>query len=170
MKNISRITILGLVMLVCVGWLLNCKGVSSVNANSQETDTYLQKISYSDWIVAPKGVNTRLFDLPVKSFEYKNLNLSPQKIEEGELFVYIKLDGGQIRTLPFTQENKNLRFDYTVPQTQTLRLVTISMDGTPQEEPSFKFRYVLVPKELTSKMKINMLSYDSVQESLSLPE
>ena len=136
----------------------------------QKQTLIYKKIVYSDWVVAPKGIDTRLFDLPVKSFKYKNSNLSPQKIEEGELFVYIKFDNGQIRTLPFTEENRNLRFDYTVPQAQTLRLVTISMNGTPQEDPSFEFRYVLVPNELASKMKINMLNYDSVKESLSLPE
>ena len=170
MKNISRITIIGLLMLMAVSWLLNCKGVGSVNATSIDTQPFLQKVAYSDWIEAQNGKSTRLFDLPARFFEYKNAQLSPQKLEESDMFVYIQLENQSIKTLPFTTEDTNLRFDYTVPQTYTLNLATISMNGSTTKPQPFKFRYILVPKELSSKIKINLLDYASVKAALSLPE
>lgn len=169
MRNLSRITLLGLLLLICFGWLLNCKGVGSVKAISLDSQPYLQKIAYSDWIEAKKWTASRVFDLPARSFEYRNAQLSPKKIEEGELFVYVKIND-EIKTLPYTDTDQSLRFDYTIPSDYALQFVAISMNEKPKENKNYELRYVIIPKELPSKIKVDMRNYASVREAFGLLE
>ncbi len=170
MKNLSRITVFSILILICISWLLNCKGGGDVNAISPDSHPILQKVAYSSWISPSRWTSSRLFDLPTRTFEYQNTQLNFQKMEESELYVYTRLEDGRVHTLPFTEEQNNVRFDYTMSGGSTLHIVAISMNGLPQTPDKYQFRYVVIPKELTSKIKIDMLSYSNVKDIFSLPE
>lgn len=173
MKNLSRLTLIGIMMLICAGWLINCKGTGSVNAIGPETQTYLRDVVYSDWIDADRWVNTRIFDLPALSYELKNDKLTYQKLDNSEIYVYSKTDGSdKVRSLPYTDTSteNDIRFDYTIAREQTLRLVSIGLNGTLSHAQPASYRYVVVPKILPSKMSLNMNDYAAVQNALGLPE
>jgi hypothetical protein len=173
MKTLSSVTLIGILMLTCIGWLVNCKGTGSVNAIGPETQTYLRDVVYSDWIGTDRWVNTRIFDLPARSFELSNEKLTTQKLENSEIYVYSKIgNSDDIRLLPYTDSSTDnyVRFDYTSPREQTLRLVSIGLNGTLNSPQPSSFRYVVVPKILPSKMSLNMNDYAAVQNALGLPE
>jgi hypothetical protein len=173
MKNLSRLTLIGIIMLICAGWLINCKGTGSVNAIGPETQTYLRDVVYSDWINTDRWVNTRIFDLPARSFELSNEKLTTLKLENSEIYVYSKMgNSDKIHTLPYTDTSteNDTRFDYTIAREQTLRLVSIGLNGTLSPSQPASYRYVVVPKILPSKMSLNMNDYAAVQNALGLPE
>ncbi len=173
MKTLSRLTLIGAFMLVCAGWLINCKGTGSVNAIGLETQPYLKEVIYSDWINTDRWVNTRIFDLPARSFELSNEKLTTQKLENSEIYIYSKVgESDSVHLLPYTDTSteNDVRFDYTNPREQTLRLVSIGLNGTLNAPQPSSFRYVVVPKILPSKMSLNMTDYTAVENALGLPE
>jgi hypothetical protein len=173
MKEFSKLTLIGVFILICAGWLINCKGTGSVNAIGPDTQPYLRGVVYSGWISTDRWVNTRIFDLPARSFELKNEKLTDIKLENSDLYVYTKTsDSEHIRALPYTDSSteNDIRFDYNIPRDQTLRLVSIGLNGTLNASHLSSFRYVVVPKILPLKMALNMADYAAVQNALGLPE
>ena len=66
--------------------------------------------------------------------------------------------------------NAELRFDYTIPQSSTLRIVMIGLKGKFSPIGEHKYRYVLIPNSLVKKSLINMGDYETVKEAFHLED
>jgi hypothetical protein len=66
--------------------------------------------------------------------------------------------------------NTELRFDYTIPKTSTLRIVMIGLKGQFSPIGKQKYRYVLIPNSLVKKSLINMGDYETVKAAFHLED
>ena len=158
------------ILMVCLGWLLNCTAFESRELPRPLATMNTRDVVYSDWIRTDEWVSTSLFGLPARACDLAQSRLTATNLENGQLYVYTKFND-EIKSLPFTvgSEENELRFDYSITQNTTLRLVEIGLRGSlkPATTPQV-FRYVLIPNQLASKSKIDMSDYESVQAVFSL--
>lgn len=169
MMRFYKLGISGSVIVVCLGWLLNCAALKSADSPTPIAAIDARNVVYSDWITTNQWVSTRIFGLPARACELRQAQLTAQNLENGQLYVYTKIEG-EIKSLPFTVNSPDceLRFDYTVPPNAILKLVEISLKGTLKPLDNQSFRYILIPHQLVNKMRINMSDYKAVQEALGL--
>jgi hypothetical protein len=171
MSKLYKLGISGSVVLICLGWLLNCAALRSADSPAPVPTLNTREVIYSDWIAADHWVKTSVFGLPARAQELTQSRLTPTQLENGQLYVYTKLND-EVRTLPFTlnKTDTELRFDYTVLPNAHLRLVEISLKGLLQPVKNQKFRYVLIPNQLINQTPINMDDYSAVQAALGLTD
>ncbi len=154
-----------------MGWILNCTGTAETQPNPQFANFSAPDVLTSEWVSADQWVATSVFGLPARACEINQSGLTNKVLEKGQLYVYSKI-GEAIRPLPFTinTPNNEVRFDYTVPKSSRLRIVTIGLKGkfTPAEVQ--KYRYVLIPNSLVSKIPVNMGNYDEVKMAFHLQD
>ena len=169
MAKLYKFGISGSVILVCLGWLLNCAALKSADSPTPVVAINPREVIYSDWIPANYWVNTTIFGLPARACELNQTRLTPQKLENGKLYVYTKLEK-EVKSLPFTLKSNDceLRFDYIVPPNATLKLVEISIKGSLKPLDNQQFRYILIPNTLENKIRIDMADYAAVEAAFGL--
>jgi len=169
MKHIYKFAVLTLTISVSLAWVLNCTSFNEVQPPPQLANFDNFNIITSEWVTADQWVATSVFGLPARACEMNQYRLTNDLLEKGQLYVYSKI-GDNIRPLPFTTNTSTaeIRYDYTVPKSSQLRIVTIGLKGkfTPAEEQ--KFRYVLIPNSLAKKIPVNMGNYDEVKWAFHL--
>jgi hypothetical protein len=171
MKKIYHYIILGFTILFFLGWMLNCTGLVAPDTIPKIPVSTAENITTSDWIKTNQWVSTSVFGLPARAAEVKSDHLNISNLEQNQLYVYANING-QIHPLPYTINtgDSELRFDYTTPQSNSLRIVMISLRGKLQPVEDQQFRYVLIPNNLVNKLPVDMGSYKEVKLHFNLTE
>ena len=172
MTRLYKLGIGSSILMVCLGWLLNCTAFESRESPRPLAALNTRDVVYSDWITTEQWVSTNLFGLPARSCDLSQSGLTSKHLENGQLYVYTKFNE-EIKQLPFTvsSEEDELRFDYTIAPNATLRLVEIGLRGSLKPNTVQKsFRYVLIPNAISNKMLVDMNDYEAVQAAFSLSE
>lgn len=171
MKNLYRLFVPLFLVLLFLGWMLNCTGFDSTNIQQQVTPVNIKDIQYSTWVNAQQWTNTNIFGLPAKSYEIQNNQLNNSVLEAHQLYVYAKIND-EVRPLPFTQttETGEQRFDYTLLPNNTLKLVIIGLKGNVVMADQQSFRYILIPNTLAHKLTVDMNDYENVGDSFKLED
>lgn len=169
MSRLYKFGISGSVILVCLGWLLNCAALKSADSPTPVVAINPREVISSDWLPANDWVATTIFGLPARACELNQTRLTPQKLENGKLYVYTKFKE-EVKSLPYTLNSSDceLRFDYTVPPNATLKLIEIGLKGSLKPLENQYFRYVLVSNTLANKIRIDMTDYAAVEAALGL--
>jgi hypothetical protein len=171
MKRFYHFGILGLSVLFLLGWMLNCTGLK----NNQTTQTLINfnatEVVSSDWMSANQWVKTSVFGLPARSCELSNNALTSKVLDNSQLYVYSKIED-EVHPMPFNMnaDNAELRFDYTIPKSSTLRIVMIGLKGSLKPMGEQQYRYVLIPNDLVKKSPIDMGDYESVKTAFHLED
>ncbi|WP_428654030.1 hypothetical protein [Runella sp.] len=171
MKRIYHFGVLSLTVVIFLGWILNCTGLKETQPVAPLANFNNLNIITSEWAPADQWVATSVFGLPARACEMNQIRLTNSLLEQGQLYVYSKI-GENVRPLPFTMNTSSaeIRYDYTVPKSSMLRIVTIGLKGkfTPAEEQ--KYRYVLIPNSLVKKLPVNMGNYEEVKWAFNLKD
>jgi len=169
MAKLYKFGISGSVILVSLGWLLNCAALKNSDSPTPVVAINHREVIYSGWIPANHWITTSIFGLPARACELNQTRLTPQKLENGKLYVYTKLEK-EVKSLPYTLKSNDceLRFDYIVPPNATLKLVEIGLKGSLKPLGNQSFRYILIPNTLANKIGIDMTDYAAVEAALRL--
>lgn len=171
MKRIYHFGVLSCTVFVFLAWVLNCTGLNETQSIPPLANYNDLNIITSEWVSADSWISTSVFGLPARACEMAQIQLSNTALDQGQLYVYSKI-GDNVRPLPYTinTSGAEMRYDYTVPKSSLLRVVTIGLKGklTPAEEQ--KYRYVLIPNSLVKKLPVNMGNYDEVKWAFHLKD
>mgnify|MGYP006875565239 FL=1 len=171
MKRFYHFWTLGITFVFFVAWIVNCTGVEGSPAPQVLLNFSTDQVVSSDWINAGEWVSTSVFGLPARTCEIKHKLLTNSTLDNSQLYVYSKIDE-EVHPMPFNinHGNAELRFDYTIPQSSTLRIVMIGLKGKFSPIGEHKYRYVLIPNSLVKKSLINMGDYETVKEAFHLED
>lgn len=172
MKQFYRFGILGLTIAFFLGWMLNCTGLEPTPTPQSLINFNVSEVVASDWISADQWVNTSIFGLPARSCELKNNKIiTNNTLDNNQLYVYSKIND-EVHPMPFNINigNAELRFDYTIAKSSTLRIVMIGLKGKFSPTGNQEYRYVLIPNYLVKKSPINMGDYKAVKTAFHLED
>ena len=171
MKQFYRFGILGLTIAFFLGWMLNCTGLESTPTPQSLITFNVSDVIASDWISANQWVSTSVFGLPARTCEINHKNLANNTLDDNQLYVYSKIKD-KVHPMPFNMnvDDSELRFDYTIPKSSTLRIVMIGLKGKFSPTGEQKYRYVLIPNSLVKKSPINMGDYETVKAAFHLED
>ncbi len=171
MKHFYRFGILGLTIAFFLGWMLNCTGLEPTPMPQSLMSLDVNEVIASDWISANQWVSTSVFGLPARTCELNHKTLTNNTLENSQLYVYSKIND-EVHPMPFNMnvDNTELRFDYTIPKSSTLRIVMIGLKGNLSPIAEQKYRYVLIPNNLVKKSLINMGDYETVRAAFHLED
>jgi hypothetical protein len=171
MKRLYHFGILGATFIFLIVWILNCTGIEVTPAPQTLLNLNTDQVVFSDWINADQWVSTSVFGLPARACELTNKTLNNSTLDNSQLYVYSKIDD-EVHPMPFNINvaNTELRFDYTIPKTSTLRIVMIGLKGQFSPIGKQKYRYVLIPNSLVKKSLINMGDYETVKAAFHLED
>lgn len=171
MKRLYKLGVLSSTIFIFLAWALNCTGLKEAQSIPPLANFNNLNIVASEWVTAENWVSTSVFGLPARTCEMNQIQLTNAALDQGQLYVYSKI-GDNVRPLPYTinASGVELRYDYTVPKSSLLRVVTIGLKGqlTPAKEQ--KYRYVLIPNSLVKKLPVNMGNYDEVKWAFHLKD
>lgn len=171
MKRLYHFGVLSITIFIFLAWVLNCTALKEAQSIPPFANFNDLNIITSEWVSADSWVSTSVFGLPARACELNQIQLSNAALDEGQLYVYSKI-GDNVRSLPYTinASGDEIRYDYTVPKSSLLRIVTIGLKGklTPAEEQ--KYRYVLIHNSLEKKLPVNMGNYDEVKWAFHLKD
>lgn len=172
MKPFYLFGISGISLLFLLGWMLNCSGVSSSSTFKSLPNLSSSKIITSDWIDANHWVSTHVFGMPARSCEIQLNQLTNSMFDENQLYVYSQIDNSSVHAIPYTINTgtTELRYDYTLSKSSTLRIVAIGLKGHLRPVGVQKYRYVLIPNDLAKKLPINMDNYEEVKIAFNLED
>ena len=171
MNRFYRFGILGILMIVFLGWMINCTGTKTASHTPSFINLNTSEVITSGWIDDHQWVTTTVFGLPARTCELTSKQLSTSLLEENQLYVYSKIDE-QVHPMPFNirQNSAELRFDYTMPTPSTLKIVMIGLKGNLKPMGEQQYRYVLIPNSLVKKSPINMGDYEMVKTAFHLED
>ncbi|MDF7821704.1 hypothetical protein P1X15_29070 [Runella sp. MFBS21] len=171
MRRFYSFGLLSVVVFFLLGWMLNCTGLAVPKTSQPFLDLNTTDVVASDWIPVEHWVSTSVFGLPARSYEINQIKINSNTLENNQLYVYSKIDN-DIHTLPFTlnTDSSEQRFDYTLPNSSSLRIVTIGLKGRFNPTKKQQYRYILIPNSLVKKSPVNMSDYEEVKMAFHLAE
>ena len=171
MKRVYHFIIIVFVITSFLGWMLNCTGFNNKEFSQRIAISNFPKVQCSEWIDVSQWTTTNVFGLPARSLDINSPLVSKKTLQEYQLYIYTR-EKNAFQVLPYTQSNdaNKIRFDFTMPNSSTIRIVNICLEGhlTPVEPQSF--RLVLIPNSLAQKIPVNMSDYNAVSESFDLSD
>lgn len=171
MKRLYHFGILGATFTFLIVWIFNCTGIQRAPAPQLLLNFNTDQVVSSNWINADQWVSTSVFGLPARACEFTSKVLNNRILDNSQLYVYSKIDD-EVHPMPFNinVDNTELRFDYTIPKSSTLRVVIIGLKGQFSPIENQKYRYVLIPNSLVEKSLINMGDYETVKAAFHLED
>jgi hypothetical protein len=174
MKRLSKILVLGIILLMCFSWIINGRGLYSAPASEMFSQKNTHNLCYSKWITVNQWISTSALGRPARAYEVFPENLNIENLDKGKLLVYTRTENNESPVLlPITKQdgNNEVRLDYVMTPSGALRIISINLAGElGAVRPSDMFQYLYIPNNLLNQLHIDIGDYAAVKKALALPE